>query len=176
MSRPRAGTPSAARPFGRLVRVLRNRFHECRKAIAVLRCRQRGSQFVHAQAREPKQVSDNGDAARLKKVSTLGSKAGMIGKRYGGLAATVLLVAGCALPPEGTSPGDVARFQTAVETVGCQLVSEAEYLPVELQTGLSREQSTRLASYLVASNRAVRLSTGGIRMTTGACATQEVLS
>ncbi|MEM9843867.1 MAG: hypothetical protein AAF965_03650 [Pseudomonadota bacterium] len=99
----------------------------------------------------------------------------MIGKRNGGLILAGLLVAGCALPPEGTSPGDVARFQAAVETVGCQLISEAEYLPVELQTGLSREQSTRLASYMVASNRAVRLSTGGIRLTTGACASQDLV-
>jgi len=100
----------------------------------------------------------------------------MIVKKTSGLALAGLIVAGCALPPEGTTPGDVAQFQAAVATVGCQLVSEAEYLPVELQTGLTREQTTRLASYMVASNRAVRLSTGGIRLTTGACATEELVS
>ncbi|MEM7073825.1 MAG: hypothetical protein AAF484_01985 [Pseudomonadota bacterium] len=74
------------------------------------------------------------------------------------------------MPPEGTNPGDVARFEDAAATVGCQMITEADYLPVELQTGLSREQTTRLASYMVATNRAVRLSTGGIRLTSGACA------
>lgn len=100
----------------------------------------------------------------------------MIGKRPIGLALAGLLVTGCALPPEGTTSGDVAQFQAAVATVGCQLVSEAEYLPVELQTGLSRAQTTQLAGYMVASNRAVRLSTGGIRLTTGACASQPLVS
>ncbi|MEM6482269.1 MAG: hypothetical protein AAF922_09580 [Pseudomonadota bacterium] len=93
----------------------------------------------------------------------------MTGQRIGGMLAASLLATGCALPPEGTTSADVAQFQAAVETVGCQLVSEAEYLPVELQTGLSRDQTTKLASYMVATDRAVRLSTGGIRLTTASC-------
>ncbi|MEM8731730.1 MAG: hypothetical protein AAGF79_17615 [Pseudomonadota bacterium] len=100
----------------------------------------------------------------------------MTAKLKGILASAALMVSGCALPPEGTDPGDVARFESAVTTVGCQLVTEADYLPVELQTGLSREQTTRLASYMVATNRAVRLSTGGIRLTTGQCAISPVAS
>lgn len=95
----------------------------------------------------------------------------MIRKQHSGLFIAGVLLAGCALPPEGTSSSDVAQFESAVATVGCQLVSEAEYLPVELQTGLSREQTTKLASYMVSTNRAVRLSTGGIRLTSGDCAT-----
>lgn len=94
----------------------------------------------------------------------------MTRQRFGALIAASLLVTGCALPPEGTTSSDVAQFQSAVETVGCQLVSEAEYLPVELQTGLSRSQTTKLASFMVTTNRAVRLPTGGIRLTTGSCA------
>ncbi len=88
---------------------------------------------------------------------------------WGALAA-MGLVAGCAMPPEGTGEQDVAKFQVAVASIGCVLRTEADYLPVELQTGLSREQSTQMAAYMVTTERAVRLEDGGIRMTTGACA------
>ncbi|MGK7755477.1 MULTISPECIES: hypothetical protein [unclassified Roseovarius] len=80
------------------------------------------------------------------------------------------IVAGCTAPPEGTGEQDVAKFQVAVASIGCTLKTEADYLPVELQTGLSREQSTQMAAYMVTTERAVRLEGGGIRMTTGACA------
>ncbi|MEM6610544.1 MAG: hypothetical protein AAF689_18445, partial [Pseudomonadota bacterium] len=85
----------------------------------------------------------------------------MTARRSVGLLAAMIFVSGCALPPEGTTASDVAKFEAAVATVGCQIVTEAEYLPVELQTGLSREQTTKLAAYMVTTNRAVRLSTGG---------------
>lgn len=88
----------------------------------------------------------------------------------GAATALLLVLAGCDVPPEGTSVEDAARFEAAVASIGCDLVGESDYLPVELQTGLTREQSTGMASYLVATDRAVRLSTGGIRVTTGACA------
>ena len=89
-----------------------------------------------------------------------------------GLAATALLfaLAGCDVPPEGTTAEDAARFQAAVASIGCDLVDESDYLPVELQTGLTRDQSTAMAGYLLSTDNAVRLSNGGIRVTTGACA------
>ncbi|MCR9147076.1 MAG: hypothetical protein NXH74_07725 [Rhodobacteraceae bacterium] len=89
---------------------------------------------------------------------------------FGAASALCLVLAGCDVPPEGTSVEDVSAFEAAAASIGCDLVGESDYLPVELQTGLTREQSTGMASYLVATDRAVRLSTGGIRVTTGACA------
>ena len=93
-------------------------------------------------------------------------------KTFGLLGAFALvgLVAGCDAPPEGTGPQDVAKFEAAVASIGCVLKTEADYLPVELQTGLSREQSTQMAAYVVNTERAVRLEGGGIKLTTGACA------
>lgn len=85
-------------------------------------------------------------------------------------AVLVLGLAACDVPPEGTTVEDVSRFEAAAATIGCDLVTEADYLPVELQAGLTREQSTAMAAYMVSTGKAVRLSNGGIRVTTGACA------
>lgn len=87
-----------------------------------------------------------------------------------GAVAALMGLAGCDAPPEGTGLQDVAKFEAAVASIGCTLKTEADYLPVELQTGLSREQSTQMAAYVVNTERAVRLEGGGIKMTTGACA------
>ena len=87
-----------------------------------------------------------------------------------GALGAILAVAGCGVPPEGTNQGDVARFEAAVASIGCTLRTEADYLPVELQSGLTREQTTKLASFVASTDRAVRLEGGGIKLTTGACA------
>ena len=81
-----------------------------------------------------------------------------------------LALAGCAIPPEGTTPQDVTRFEAAIASIGCVLHTEADYIPVEFQTGLTREQSTKMAAFLLNSDRAVNLESGGIKLTTGACA------
>ena len=87
-----------------------------------------------------------------------------------GAVAALTGLAGCDVPPEGTGVQDVARFEAAVASIGCTLKTEADYLPVELQSGLTREQSTEMAAYMVSTERAVRLEVGGIKLTTGACA------
>ncbi|WP_135503452.1 hypothetical protein [Roseovarius aestuariivivens] len=89
---------------------------------------------------------------------------------FGSAAALCLVLAGCDVPPEGTTVEDVSKFESAVASVGCDLVGESDYLPVELQAGLTREQSTAMAGYMVSTGKAVRLSNGGVRLTTGACA------
>ncbi|MEO1140053.1 MAG: hypothetical protein AAFW87_11420 [Pseudomonadota bacterium] len=89
---------------------------------------------------------------------------------FWGLTGATLLLAGCGIPPQGTNLQDVARFEAAVASIGCRLVTEADYLPVELQTGLTREQTTSLATYVLNTDRAARLEGGGIILTTGACA------
>lgn len=87
-----------------------------------------------------------------------------------GGAGLMLALAACAVPPEGTTPEDVTRFELATASIGCVLRTEADYVPVEFQTGLTREQSTRMATFLVQTDRAVKLENGGVKLTTGACA------
>ncbi|HKK97250.1 MAG TPA: hypothetical protein VJ928_03660 [Marivita sp.] len=79
-------------------------------------------------------------------------------------------IAACAIPPEGVTPEKLASFDVAVASIGCDLVGESDYLPVELQTGLTRDQVIETAQFRLANQEAVRLSNGGIRLTSGACA------
>lgn len=80
------------------------------------------------------------------------------------------LLMGCALPPEGVSPQNIADYEAAVASIGCVMKHESDYLPVELQAGLTREQTTAITQYLLADERAVSLEGGGVKLTTGACA------
>ena len=80
------------------------------------------------------------------------------------------VLAACDLPPEGVSQTDMANFDMAVASVGCELVGESDYLPVELQTGLTREQVIQTAQFRLATDAAVSLENGGIRLITGGCA------
>ena len=86
-----------------------------------------------------------------------------------GLSALAVLAA-CAMPPQGVGPQDLKNFDEAVASVGCTLVTEADYLPVELQTGLTLEQLQEIAAFKVAAKEAVKLENGGIKLITGACA------
>ena len=79
-------------------------------------------------------------------------------------------LAGCALPPDGTSAQNIADYEAAVASIGCKLVHESDYLPVELQAGLTREQTLAITKYQLAADRAVSLPDGGVKLTTGACA------
>lgn len=81
----------------------------------------------------------------------------------------VALVAGCFLP-EGVTEEDLLSFDTAVASIGCDLVNESDYLPVELQTGMPREKLLTIAQYKVEQKQAVALSNGGVRLVTGTCA------
>ncbi|WP_416881855.1 hypothetical protein [Marivita sp.] len=80
------------------------------------------------------------------------------------------LLAACAMPPEGVTPAGLVAFDEAVASIGCELVGESDYLPVELQTGMSREQVIQTASFRVANEEAVKLENGGVRLITGSCA------
>jgi hypothetical protein len=84
--------------------------------------------------------------------------------------AGVGLLTACAMAPEGVSQEDLAAFDEAVASIGCELVGESDYLPVELQTGLNREQVVQTAAFRVAAEQAVQLENGGVRLTTGSCA------
>ena len=84
--------------------------------------------------------------------------------------AGLIALAGCEIPPQGTNAEDVARFQTAVASIGCEMVGESDYLPVELQAGLTRQQTTDLVAFHLATEKAVELENGGARLTIGDCA------
>ncbi len=86
------------------------------------------------------------------------------------MMAGVAALAGCALPPDGVSRESIADYEAAVASIGCVLKHESDYLPVELQTGLTREQTLAITKYQLAADRAVSLEDGGVKLTTGACA------
>ena len=79
-------------------------------------------------------------------------------------------LAGCAVPPPSVDSAQQANFDAAVASIGCVLRNERDYLPVELQTGLTRDQVVAMAQYRMASNQAVPLEGGAVQLTTGPCA------
>lgn len=91
--------------------------------------------------------------------------------RYGLFLAPVLALAGCMdLPPDGTDVEDLAAYDAAVVTLGCQLVTDADYGVVEFQAGLTREQAIAITEQRLARDEALRLDNGGVRLITGSCA------
>jgi hypothetical protein len=92
--------------------------------------------------------------------------------RFVATLACLGLLTACALPPEGVSEAELVAFDEAVASINCDLVDETDYLPVELQTGLTREQVIEVAQFRLAAEQAVSLSNGGIRLITGACAAE----
>ena len=86
------------------------------------------------------------------------------------MVGSALVLAGCAMPPQGTTPQDLANYEAAVASIGCTLVTEPDYLAVGLQTGLTREQLLGMTQYQLAARRAESLPEGGIKLITGVCA------
>lgn len=84
--------------------------------------------------------------------------------------AAFIALAGCDAPPEGITTEDIGRLELAAATIGCDMVTEADYLPVELQAGLTRAQAQDIVGYLLRTDRAARLESGGVRLTAGPCA------
>jgi alkylhydroperoxidase family enzyme len=93
----------------------------------------------------------------------------MISRVLAGVSALGLLAA-CAMPPQGVSAQDLLNYDEAVASIGCSLVGESDYLPVELQTGLTREQVIAISQYKIAIEQAVALENGGVKLVTGVCA------
>ncbi len=79
-------------------------------------------------------------------------------------------LAACDVPPEGTSVENVAAYELAVASIGCEMVSESDYVAVEFQADLTREQATAISQHMLATGKAERLADGGVRLITGACA------
>lgn len=91
--------------------------------------------------------------------------------RYGFPFILAPALAGCmALPPKGTGIEDLAAYEAAVASLGCELVSEADYGAVEFQAGLTREQAIAITEQRLARGEAARLENGGVRLISGSCA------
>ncbi|GGE31437.1 hypothetical protein GCM10011360_19220 [Primorskyibacter flagellatus] len=88
------------------------------------------------------------------------------------LTAAVALAAlsACAMPPQGAPADAVTAYDAAVASVGCNLRSEKDYLPIEIQTGMTREQVLEMTTYKLANKQAVKLEDGSVQLKTGACA------
>jgi predicted small lipoprotein YifL len=85
--------------------------------------------------------------------------------------AALVALAGCGVPvPENLPSGASENFDAAVASVGCELRNERDYLPVELQTGMTREQSLAMAQHKMSTGDAVSLEGGAVRLVTGSCA------
>ena len=81
------------------------------------------------------------------------------------------VLAGCGAPPEGTSQDNVTDYLNAAASIGCELVHDSDYAPVEFQAGLTRQQALDITGFLLAKGEAQSLPEGGVRITTGPCAT-----
>lgn len=86
------------------------------------------------------------------------------------LAGLPLGLAACGGPPEGVNEQMIADYTAAVATIGCEMKYDSDYLPVELQAGLTRQQALDITSYMLANDKAVTQPDGGVKLTTGACA------
>ncbi len=73
--------------------------------------------------------------------------------------------------PNPITPEMQEDFVTAAASIGCVLRDESDFQPVELQAGLTREQTIRLVDNHLTWGKAVRLpGDQGVKLTTGACA------
>lgn len=95
---------------------------------------------------------------------------GISGVRLAFGVAAPALMAACTMMPEGVDEQAITRYESAVHSLGCTLVTEPDYMAAGLQTGLSRAQLMDITSYKLSSGGAERLPDGGIALTTGACA------
>ncbi len=85
------------------------------------------------------------------------------------ILAVALTLAGCDVPPQGTTPASLAAFDGAVKSLGCQLVVEGDYLATELQTGMTRAQIVQTVQYKVLLQQAKKRPEGGFVFTAGPC-------
>ena len=86
-----------------------------------------------------------------------------------GLLPLIATAACVAMPPEGTGDEDLAAFDDAVASIGCELTYESDYLPVELQTGMTRMKINEVAQYRITRGEAEMTESGGFRLISGPC-------
>ena len=93
-------------------------------------------------------------------------------KRFIFLAVCSSALSGClALAPSGITPEQREDFVLAASTIGCVMRDESDYQPVELQAGLTREQTLALVQHHLTWGGAEQLpGDQGVKIITGACA------
>ena len=93
-------------------------------------------------------------------------------KRFVLFAVCATGLTGClAVAPGGVTPEQRADFGLAAKSIGCVLRDESDYQPVELQAGLTREQTLALVQHHLTWGGAEQLPGGqGVKIITGACA------
>ncbi|WP_297774787.1 hypothetical protein [uncultured Roseovarius sp.] len=84
--------------------------------------------------------------------------------------ASVGVLTACALPPKGISEQDLLNYDAAVQSLGCTMVTEPDYIAAGFQTGLTRQELLDITAYKLSAGGAERLPAGGVKLTTGACA------
>ncbi|WP_238367078.1 hypothetical protein [Mesobacterium pallidum] len=72
--------------------------------------------------------------------------------------------------PMQTMAEKVAAYDLAVASIGCRMIGESDYLAVEFQADLTREESVAITEAKLSSGNAERLEDGGVLVTNGACA------
>ncbi len=98
-----------------------------------------------------------------------------------GLFAIALGLSGCmesgigqlGIPPSSVNPADIASYEAAVASIGCNMRTEADYEPVEIQTGLTREQVVNITQYQLDAGKAAPIEGGGVQLQTGACSPKD---
>lgn len=91
-------------------------------------------------------------------------------KRLTAACGALAFTAACAVPPTGVGPDAGVKYDAAVASVGCEMVNEPQYLAVEFQTGMTREQTIAMGQYRMASGDAEAIEGGGVRLISGPCA------
>jgi hypothetical protein len=78
-------------------------------------------------------------------------------------------VAGCTPLPDGVTKEMMSTYDAAVASIGCDVITERHYLPLELQTGFSREQLIEMGRYRISKDAGLPIAGGGMRLYSGAC-------
>ena len=90
--------------------------------------------------------------------------------RLASVLGAVALVGACAPLPTGVTPAMLAQYDAAVASIGCDVVHERHYLPLELQTGFTREQLITMGRYRIQTDAGLPIAGGGMRLYSGDCA------
>lgn len=87
-----------------------------------------------------------------------------------GLMGFVALSGCLAVPPQGVNSEMRSDYVLAVKSIGCVLRTEGDYMAVELQSGLTRDQALKMTRYHLDLGTALKSKDGkSVRLITGGC-------
>lgn len=73
-----------------------------------------------------------------------------------------LIAPACSAHPEGVTGENVADYMVVSASIGCELRYESDYLPIDFQAGLSREQTLAITNYMLSTDQTVPIQGGGV--------------